>query len=130
MSPTPAEPSAPCPDLRALTRRYLELSNAGELQAIAGMFAEDATYGSTNVGGHRGRAAITRMMTEFFGRYEELAWETGPLIPVGDRSVAFDFTRRCRERGADASIEVRGHERLDFTDEGLIRHVEVEAPRG
>jgi len=43
--------------------------------ACLSMFAADAVYGSSTVGGHAGLEAITAMMTGFFGKFPAVHWQ-------------------------------------------------------
>lgn len=56
-------------------RDYVEKSNLGDVPACLKMFAADAVYGSTTVGGHQGIEAITGMMTGFFGKFPTVNWQ-------------------------------------------------------
>ena len=59
----------------AAARDYVEQSNRGEVGACLAMFAQDAVYGSTTVGGHQGIEAISTMMTGFFGKFPSVHWQ-------------------------------------------------------
>jgi hypothetical protein len=59
----------------AAARDYVEKSNRGEVPACLSMFAADAVYGSSTVGGHEGLEAITAMMTGFFGKFPAVHWQ-------------------------------------------------------
>ena len=102
-------------------RRYVELSNAHDLDAIEAMFHEDATYQSANVGEHEGREAILVMMRAFFAHNPNIRWDVDAYREIDDGGVEFDFTARA------GGGERRGTERIYFDDAGRIRRVEVEA---
>ncbi len=104
-------------------RRYVELSNAHDLDAIETMFQQDATYQSANVGEHEGREAILVMMRAFFAHNPDIRWDVHEYRSLDDGGVEFDFTARA---GGTAR---RGTERVYFDDAGLIRRVEVRAPQ-
>lgn len=59
----------------AAARDYVARSNRGDVPACLAMFAQDAVYGSTTVGGHTGIEAISGMMTTFFGKFPAVHWE-------------------------------------------------------
>ena len=61
--------------LIASARRYVEKSNCGDVGACLAMFAPNAVYGSTTVGGHEGIEAITDMMTSFFSKFPAVNWQ-------------------------------------------------------
>jgi hypothetical protein len=44
------------------------------------MFAQNAVYGSTTVGGHEGIDAITAMMDAFFGKFPNVNWQVEEYV--------------------------------------------------
>ena len=102
-------------------RRYVEMSNAHDLDAIEAMFQESATYQSANIGEHEGREAILVMMRAFLAHNTDIRWDVHEYRSLDDGGVEFDFTARA------GGGERRGTERVYFDDAGLIRRVEVEA---
>ena len=101
--------------------RYLDLSNARDLDAIFRLFADDATYRSSQVGEYAGRAAIEGMMRDVFGRYPDAHWEVEEVTSLPDGGAEFDFRMT-----AGGGVERHGHEKLWFDAAGRIRRVEVE----
>jgi len=105
-----------------LARAYVALSNAHHIEHILSMFAAGASYHSTMLGDYRGRAAIADMMHEFFTRHADVYWEAGNYR-CDDHRVSFDFTMT-----ADGDDTRRsGAEHLEFTADGSIKKVTVEA---
>jgi hypothetical protein len=113
------------PDIVDRARRYVALSNAGDLDAALAMFDADATYRSAHVGAFTGRSAIGAMMRDFFARFVRPHWAVSAYRTVAPDTVAFDFVMRGTAAATGASVERRGHERITFTGDGRIGHIEV-----
>jgi hypothetical protein len=107
-----------------LARAYVALSNAHHIEHVLSMFAAGASYSSTTVGDHRGRAAIGDMMHEFFTRHPDVYWEARDFR-CDDHRVSFDFTLTA-DRDKEDGIRKTGVEHLDFTADGSIKKVTVE----
>ena len=101
--------------MRSKAKRYIELSNAHDLDAIEAMFSEDATYRSSNVGEYQGRGKIMAMMRKFFALRPDISWQIDELREI-EGGIEFDF-RTC---------DGQGTERVYFDDAGLIRRIEVD----
>lgn len=108
-----------------LARKYVELSNEHDLEAIYSMFEEDATYSSSNVGLYQGKAAITEMMGGFFGRFYDVRWEVADYRLTDTGGVEFGFVRRATEERGGEPKEGSGVECIYFSSRGLISRVEV-----
>lgn len=73
------------PDLVELVGKALEAANRRDLDAVAGSFAEDATFDGRALGDHfEGRAAIRSFVEEWFGAYEELAYGFEEVRDLGN----------------------------------------------
>jgi len=107
-------------DLIALAEAYVAASNAHDLDEITAMFAPDAQYRSSGVGGHDGRDAIRAMNEAFFAANPDVRWETSGHRIVPGEGVEFDFVISL------GGTRSRGVERVFFDENGLIRRVEVE----
>lgn len=109
----------------AAARRYVDLSNAADLEGALGMFAEDASYRSTQVGSFEGRDAIATMMTGFFERFRDAHWRVATYDEVAPNEVEFDFVMTARSSDTGQTIERRGTERISFDTRGKIVRVFV-----
>jgi uncharacterized protein (TIGR02246 family) len=70
------------PDLVELVGRAFEAANRRNLDAVAGSFAEDATFDG-RVDTLEGRAAIRSFLEEWFGSYEELEFGLEEVRDLG-----------------------------------------------
>lgn len=108
-----------------LAERYVSLSNTHRLNRVFSMFAEDATYLSIVIGSFVGLSQIKVMMCAFFIRYPDVIWEVPVYRSIGERKVAFDFVRRATDSVSEKPVRVEGAETIEFTEDGLIRRIEV-----
>ena len=107
-------------DLITRTQAYVDASNDHDVERIAGMLADDATYSSSGVGEHHGATAILAMNTAFFDANPNVHWQPDNFRAVGDDGVAFDFVITIGGKPSS------GVERVFFNTDGRIRRVEVE----
>ena len=108
-----------------LAEKYVSLSNAHDLDRIFPMFATDASYSSSTVGSFEGLLKIKTMMRGFFERFPDVHWEVSDYRSMAERVVVFDFTRRATDLERGEPIRVEGIEKIEFTEDGLIRRIEV-----
>ena len=113
-------------ELIELGRAYVALSNSHRVDLILSMFAAGARYSSNAVGEFRGRAAIGDMMHGFFAEYPDVHWQADDFSCAQHR-VSFRFEMRASAAADGASVERRGREHIDFTAEGSIKKIEVDA---
>ncbi len=113
-------------ELIELAKAYLALSNAHRVDLILSLFAAGAMYSSNATGEYRGRAAIGDMMNGFFADYPDVHWQARSFRCEQHR-VSFDFEMRATAAADGAPVERRGQERIDFTAEGSIKKIVVEA---
>ena len=109
-----------------LARLYVERSNRHELDDVFPMFDPDATYRSSQFGLFEGLDRIREMMTGFFAAFPDVHWEVDAYRADSDDTASFEFTMRATNAETGQAVARRGLETITFTDEGRIRHVEVE----
>jgi hypothetical protein len=108
-------------------KAYVALSNAHRLEFILPMFADGATYHSPHVGEFIGRNAIGEMMADFFSRFPDVRWNALEYRCTEKGVVRFKFEMFATEALTGKSVERRGTERIEFTDEGHISRLEVKS---
>ena len=111
-----------------LARNYVTLSNNHKLDQIKPLFAADATYHSAFFGGFQGVDAIYAMMTGFFTRFPDACWEVAAYEAIENNGVAFTFIMAGTDTATGERVRRHGLERIYFTAEGLIQHIEVGKP--
>ncbi len=109
-----------------LARTYVDRSNRHELDVVFPMFNSDATYRSSQFGLFEGLDQIREMMTGFFATFPDVHWTVDDYRTDSDDTASFEFTMRASNADTGQSVERRGLETITFTDEGRIRHIEVE----
>lgn len=109
-------------ELIELAKAYVALSNSHRVDLILPMFAAGAVYSSSNAGEFRGRAAIGDDTHTFFGKHPD-AHLQAKNFRCDDHRVSFEFTLTAD----DGQMRRHGVEHLDFTADGSIKKVTVEA---
>lgn len=109
-----------------LARLYVERSNRHVLDEVFPMFDPEATYRSSQLGLFEGLDQIREMMTGFFANFPDVHWTVDAYRADAHDTVSFEFTMRARNAETGQAVARRGLETITFTEEGLIRHVEVE----
>ena len=109
-----------------LARLYVERSNRHELDDVFPMFDPDATYRSSQFGDFAGLDRIREMMSGFFTTYPDVHWTVDAYQADSDDTASFEFTMRANHAETGQSVERGGRETIRFTEDGLIRHIEVE----
>ncbi len=109
-----------------LAKLYVERSNSHTLGVVFPMFDPDATYRSSQFGLFEGLDQIREMMTGFFTTYPDVHWTVDAYKAVADDTATFEFTMRATHADTRQVVVRNGLETIAFTEEGLIRHIEVE----
>ena len=115
-------------ELVELTRAYVALSNAHQLQFVFPMFDENATYLSAYVGEFKGREEITLMMTDFFIRYSDVHWFVEEYQFLGNGTVGFNFIMTATDPQGRKPVNRSAFETIKFNQQGYIEFLEVKDP--
>ena len=96
------------PDPPELVRRAFEAANRRDLDAVAGSFAEDATFDGRALGDRfEGRAAIRGFIEEWFGTYEELEFELEEVRDLGSGVMFVVVDQNGRPAGSGGHLRQR-----------------------
>ncbi|HXB16268.1 MAG TPA: nuclear transport factor 2 family protein [Solirubrobacteraceae bacterium] len=96
------------PDLVELMGRAFEAANRRDLDAVAGSFAENATFdGRGAPEHHEGRAAIRSMIEEWFGAYEELEFGVEEVRDLGNGVLFAVVVQNGRLAGSAGHLRQR-----------------------
>jgi len=91
-----------------LMGRAFEAANRRDLDAVAGSFAEDATFDGRGVGGpFEGRAPIRSMLEEWFATYEELEFGLEGVRDLGNGVVFAVVVQNGRMAGSAGHLRQR-----------------------
>jgi uncharacterized protein (TIGR02246 family) len=96
------------PELVELVGMAFEAANRRDLDAVAGSFAEDATFDGRGVPDHyEGRAAIRSMLEDWFGSYEELEFGVEEARDLGNGVVFAVVIQNGRPAGSAGHLRQR-----------------------
>lgn len=109
-------------ELTELAKAYIALSNSHRVDLILPMFAAGAVYHSSEVGEYRGRAAIGDVTHGYFDKHPDVHLQA-KNFSCDDHRVSFEFTLTAD----DGQLRRHGIEHLDFTADGSIKKITVEA---
>jgi len=103
--------------------KYFQLSNAGDIESIAGLLDEYVSYSSDNVWLHFGKWSVLSMKRTFFGGLRSQSWEIQKIETPSENifRVEFLFTATTLEW---QTISRLGIENIIVHNEKL-RHIEV-----
>lgn len=108
-----------------VARRYLELSNSGDLQSIFEILSDNIFYTSSSAGEFVGKESVEAMMTGFFAKFQKPHWAVESVIWDRDKqAVQFDFVMTAPE--VDKNMRRVGREWIWVNDSGKIVKVEVQ----
>ena len=111
----------------SLAELYVLRSNDHDVDRIRPLMSESVSYRSSNVGEFRDREPVLSMMAGFFQSYPDVAWETSGYALTADRSVTFNFVLTATNAETGESLNRHGEERIDFDENDLIQHIEVDS---
>ena len=96
------------PDLLELVGRAFEAANRRDLDAVAGSFADDATFDGRALGDRfEGRAAIRSFVEDWFGMYEELEFGLEEVRDLGNGVVFAVVAQNGRPAGSGGHLRQR-----------------------
>ncbi|MCA1480894.1 hypothetical protein, partial [Bradyrhizobium sp. NBAIM08] len=107
-----------------ITKKYVDLSNDGQISLIANLLDNNATYSSENVGIHYGKEAILQMKNKFFAGLTHHHWEVLEYDQIKDQIIGFQYKFTGKNLNGD-EIKKSGYEIVVINLEGYIQHVEV-----
>ncbi|MDR0209936.1 MAG: nuclear transport factor 2 family protein [Pseudomonas putida] len=115
----------PTPEqVQARMQRYVELVDAGDIDGILALYAEDATV-EDPVGQPplRGIGAISEFYRQGLGRMNVSAALTGPVRATHNGCGAVPFRVDLQWDGRDCSLQVI--DVMEFDEQGLIRSMKA-----
>jgi ketosteroid isomerase-like protein len=114
------------PDLVELTRRQFEAANRRDIDAIVSRFLPEGVYDTSpaGVGTYEGPAAIRAFIGEWWGAFEELAYEPEEVLELGHGVVLMVVGQSGRPANSTGRIERREAYVLEWAED-MIRRVTV-----
>ncbi len=110
--------------LKQAERYYAALSNF-DYAALEKIFAEDAEYHSSGIGGLYGRPAIIEAMRAYFHEFSDQVSTNDSIELLGDMSVRTHWRLHATTKSSGRKVTRQGVEIIHFNPKGLIATVEV-----
>ena len=113
-------------DIEALIVGYFDACTAGDAEAVAGHFTENAVIYDTNHAPVQGATTIGRFWSRIASKWRSASWHCERLVTDGDTAaiewrMAGTMAGPAGRRDNDMAFAVRGSEHYDFdpgTDSG------------
>jgi SnoaL-like domain len=112
-------------DLLRLVERYHRALNDFDFAAVEKMFAEDAEYHSSGIGGLYGRAAILEAMKAYYHEFSDQISSDISVEFVSSDSVRSHWKLQATSISSGKKVKRQGIETVHFNAKGLITTVEV-----
>jgi ketosteroid isomerase-like protein len=116
------------PELVELTRRQLEAVNRRDLDEVMSRCAPDGVYdtGPDGLGVYEGPAAIRAFLGEWWGAFEELAFEPEDVLDLGHGIVCIVVRQSARPANSTGHVQRREAYVLEWVED-MIRRTTVYA---
>ncbi len=112
-------------DLLQLVERYHRAQNDFDFAAVEKMFAEDAEYHSSGIGGLYGRTAILEAMKAYYHEFSDQISSDISVEFVSSDSVRSHWKLQATSISSGKMVKRQGVETVHFNTKGLIATVEV-----
>ena len=113
-------------DLLSLVERYHTALNNFDFAAIEKMFAEDAEYYSSGIGGLYGRHAILEAMKAYYHEFSDQVSTDDSVELSGPNAVRCHWRLHATTKSSGRKVTRQGIETIYFNPKGLIMTVEVQ----
>ncbi|MEQ1520661.1 MAG: nuclear transport factor 2 family protein [Aestuariivirga sp.] len=110
--------------LKQAERYYAALSNF-DYATLEKLFAEDAEYHSSGIGGLYGRPAIIEAMKAYFHEFSDQVSTNDSIEVVGPSSVRTHWRLHATTKSSGRKVTRQGVEIIHFNPKGQIATVEV-----
>ena len=113
-------------DLLKLAERYYAALSNFDYAALEKLFAEDAEYHSSGIGGLYGRPAIIEAMKAYFHEFGDQVSTNDSVELLSDASVRTHWRLQATTKSSGRKVKRQGIETIHFNPKGLITTVEVQ----
>ena len=113
-------------DILKLAERYYEALNNFDYAALEKIFAEDAEYYSSGIGGLYGRPAIIEAMKAYFHEFSDQVSTNDSIERLSDTSIRTHWRLQATTKSSGRKVKRQGIETIHFNPKGLITTVEVQ----
>jgi len=112
-------------DIMKLAERYFTALNNFDYATLEKLFAEDAEYHSSGIGGLYGRPAIIEAMKAYFHEFSDQVSTNDSIEVIGPSSVQTHWRLHATTKSSGRKVTRQGIETIHFNPKGLITTVEV-----
>jgi hypothetical protein len=113
-------------DILKLAERYYEALNNFDYADLEKIFAEDAEYHSSGIGGLYGRPAIIEAMKAYFHEFSDQVSTNDSIERLNDTSIRTHWRLHATTKSSGRKVQRQGIETIHFNAKGLIVTVEVQ----
>jgi hypothetical protein len=117
-------------DLLKQAERYYTALNNFDYAALEKLFAEDAEYHSSGIGGSGGglygRPAIIEAMKAYFHEFSDQVSTNDSIELLGENTVRTHWRLQATTQSSGRKVKRQGIETIHFNPKGLITTVEVQ----
>lgn len=112
-------------DLLKLAERYYAALKHFDYATLEKIFAEDAEYHSSGIGGLYGRPAIIEAMRAYFHEFSDQVSTNDSIELLSETSVRTHWRLHATTKSSGRKVTRQGVEVIHFNPKGLIATVEV-----
>lgn len=112
-------------DLLKLAERYYAALKLFDYATLEKIFAEDAEYHSSGIGGLYGRPAIIEAMRAYFHEFSDQVSTNDSIELLSETSVRTHWRLHATTKSSGRKVTRQGVEIIHFNPKGLIATVEV-----
>ncbi len=112
-------------DLLKQAERYYAALSHFDYAALEKLFAEDAEYHSSGIGGLYGRPAIIEAMKAYFHEFSDQVSTNDSIEIAGPNSVRTHWRLHATTKSSGRKVTRQGVETIHFNPKGQIATVEV-----
>jgi len=112
-------------DIMKLAERYFTALNNFDYATLEKLFAEDAEYHSSGIGGLYGRPAIIEAMRAYFHEFSDQVSTNDSIELLSETSVRTHWRLHATTKSSGRKVTRQGVEIIHFNSKGLIATVEV-----
>jgi hypothetical protein len=112
-------------DIIKLAERYFTALKNFDYATLEKIFAEDAEYHSSGIGGLYGRPAIIEAMRAYFHEFSDQVSTNDSIELLSETSVRTHWRLHATAKSSGRKVTRQGVETIHFNPKGLIATVEV-----
>jgi hypothetical protein len=112
-------------DLLKQAERYYVALKHFDYATLEKIFAEDAEYHSSGIGGLYGRPAIIEAMKAYFHEFSDQVSTNDSIEIIGPSAVRTHWRLHATTKSSGRKVTRQGVETIHFNAKGLIATVEV-----